>query len=209
MTHDEFVAMYNDALRHGWVTSKDPSKASQQKKREKEYNADYYRKHSDKWRKKYMHKSDFDKDSQFYKTKRMNEDDALTNLGLYTNLGEDPYGWMRQRYLTADDIRDYLNGKSDIENIRDSNGRILDKSSVQNMYDSTLRRVNNYNNPSKLASEAKDKASRQARDLRQGIKSREEYINAIGGIAKLETKLDEISVAVKRKAKQFIKKLLG
>lgn len=42
MTNDEFKSLYHDALRHGWVTSKDPTKAAEQKKKEKAYNAEYY-----------------------------------------------------------------------------------------------------------------------------------------------------------------------
>lgn len=49
MTHEEFKIMYDKSLQHGWVSSKDPNKAKQQKKREREYNANYYRLHSDKW----------------------------------------------------------------------------------------------------------------------------------------------------------------
>lgn len=49
MTHKEFMLMYDESLRHGWVTSKIASVAAKQKEREKEYNANYYRLHSDKW----------------------------------------------------------------------------------------------------------------------------------------------------------------
>ena len=49
MTHEEFMNMYNDELRHGWVTSKDSSVAAKQKQREKEYNHQYYLKNKDKW----------------------------------------------------------------------------------------------------------------------------------------------------------------
>lgn len=49
MTHEEFKAAYDDILRHGWVTSTVASIRDKQKQREKEYNRDYYRKHSYKW----------------------------------------------------------------------------------------------------------------------------------------------------------------
>ena len=44
MTNEEFKFLY-----HGWVTSKDPAKAAKQRAREKEYNAEYYQKHKEKW----------------------------------------------------------------------------------------------------------------------------------------------------------------
>lgn len=43
MTNEEFKSLY-----HGWVTSKDPTKAAKQRAREKEYNAEYYQKHKEK-----------------------------------------------------------------------------------------------------------------------------------------------------------------
>jgi hypothetical protein len=49
MTHKEFTIMYDEYLRHGWVTSKIASVAAKQKEREREYNRNYYRNHSDKW----------------------------------------------------------------------------------------------------------------------------------------------------------------
>ena len=49
MTHDEFMKTYSNSLYHEWATSKDPNKYAEQKKREKEYNAEYYRKHKEKW----------------------------------------------------------------------------------------------------------------------------------------------------------------
>lgn len=209
MTHDEFIVMYDDALRHSWVTSKDPNKAAQQKKREKEYNRDYYHKHSKKWRDKYVYESDYDQNNPRYRVSRMDEDKLLSGAGLHVLSDADSNGYYKRTDITAKELREYLNGSRNIENIRNDQGDILTKKQVRDLYDSLMERANEYNNPSRLASIAKDKASKRARDLRQGIKSREDYINAIGGTAKLETKLDEISVAIKRKAKQFIKKLLG
>lgn len=49
MTRKDFVLMYDESLRHGWVTSKIASVAAKQKEREQEYNRNYYRNHSDKW----------------------------------------------------------------------------------------------------------------------------------------------------------------
>lgn len=49
MTHDEFVRLYDKTLTHGWVSSKDPNKAAEQKQREKEYNAEYYQKNKSRW----------------------------------------------------------------------------------------------------------------------------------------------------------------
>lgn len=49
MTNEEFMAMYNaKSLAHGWVTSKEAAKRAEQIKRQKEYNAQYYRTHSEK-----------------------------------------------------------------------------------------------------------------------------------------------------------------
>lgn len=45
MTNIEFKELYDRALVHGWVTSKDPSVAARQKEREREYNHAYYMKH--------------------------------------------------------------------------------------------------------------------------------------------------------------------
>lgn len=42
MNNTEFKELYNRALAHGWVTSKDPSVAARQKEREREYNRKYY-----------------------------------------------------------------------------------------------------------------------------------------------------------------------
>lgn len=55
MTHEEFMNLYDDSLRHGWVTSKIASIAAKQKEREREYNKNYYRLHSDKWNRKHTH----------------------------------------------------------------------------------------------------------------------------------------------------------
>lgn len=52
MTNEEFLEMYDDYLQHGWVTSKIAAIAARQKERERQYNKNYYRLHSDKWRKK-------------------------------------------------------------------------------------------------------------------------------------------------------------
>lgn len=49
MTNDDFKLLYNNTLRHGWVTSSDSTKAAKQRAREKEYNARYYREHKEKW----------------------------------------------------------------------------------------------------------------------------------------------------------------
>lgn len=51
MAHEEFLNLYDNSLKHGWVSSKDPQKAKEQKQREKEYNAEYYNKHSNLWKK--------------------------------------------------------------------------------------------------------------------------------------------------------------
>lgn len=51
MTHEEFMNLYNNQLKHGWVSSKDPQKAKEQKQREKEYNKEYYNQHSNAWKK--------------------------------------------------------------------------------------------------------------------------------------------------------------
>lgn len=50
LTHEEFMNLYDDSLRHGWVTSKDSAVAAKQKEREREYNHEYYQKHKDKWK---------------------------------------------------------------------------------------------------------------------------------------------------------------
>ena len=52
MTNEQFLEMYDDYLEHGWVTSKIAAIAARQKERERQYNKNYYRLHSDKWRKK-------------------------------------------------------------------------------------------------------------------------------------------------------------
>ena len=52
MTNEQFKEIYNDALAHGWVSSLDSAKAALQKQAEKAYNAEYYKKHKDKWAKK-------------------------------------------------------------------------------------------------------------------------------------------------------------
>lgn len=52
MTNEEFKELYEDALSHGWVSSLDSAKAALQKQAEKAYNAEYYKKHKDKWAKK-------------------------------------------------------------------------------------------------------------------------------------------------------------
>lgn len=51
MTHEEFMNLYDDSLRHGWVTSKIASIAAKQKERERQYNHEYYQKHSERWKK--------------------------------------------------------------------------------------------------------------------------------------------------------------
>lgn len=50
--HEEFMRMYGNSLSHGWVSSKIASIAAKQKQREKEYNRNYYKMHSDKWNRK-------------------------------------------------------------------------------------------------------------------------------------------------------------
>ena len=45
MTNDEFMNMYGNYLEHKWVSSKDATKADQQKKMEQAYNAKYYKEH--------------------------------------------------------------------------------------------------------------------------------------------------------------------
>lgn len=45
MSHEEFMNDYGNYLEHKWVSSKDKAKAAEQKKREQEYNAQYYREH--------------------------------------------------------------------------------------------------------------------------------------------------------------------
>jgi hypothetical protein len=42
MTNEEFKDLYEEALIHGWVTSKDPTVIARQKQKQKEYNAMYY-----------------------------------------------------------------------------------------------------------------------------------------------------------------------
>lgn len=48
MNHETFMDNYNSYLAHKWVSSKDKAKAAEQKKREQEYNARYYREHMEK-----------------------------------------------------------------------------------------------------------------------------------------------------------------
>lgn len=48
MTNDEFKDLYEEALIHGWVTSKDPTVIARQKQKQKEYNAMYYYKRKNK-----------------------------------------------------------------------------------------------------------------------------------------------------------------
>lgn len=55
MTNEEFMSMYEDSLRHGWVTSKIESIRKRQKEREKQYNREYYQQHSEKWKKKHSY----------------------------------------------------------------------------------------------------------------------------------------------------------
>lgn len=42
MINEEFKDLYEEALIHGWVTSKDPTVIARQKQKQKEYNAMYY-----------------------------------------------------------------------------------------------------------------------------------------------------------------------
>lgn len=58
MTNEEFMSMYEDSLRHGWVTSKIEAIRKKQKEREKQYNREYYRQHSEKWKKKHAYISE-------------------------------------------------------------------------------------------------------------------------------------------------------
>lgn len=49
MTNEEFKGIYNSYLSHAWVTSKDATKAAEQKRKQQEYNRKYYQNNKDKW----------------------------------------------------------------------------------------------------------------------------------------------------------------
>ena len=51
MTNEQFKEIYDNSLYHAWVTSKDATKAAEQKRKQQEYNRKYYQNNKDKWHK--------------------------------------------------------------------------------------------------------------------------------------------------------------
>lgn len=141
MTHDEFMLMYDKSLRHGWVTSRDSNKAAQQKQREKEYNAQYYQKHKDKWLSKQKEgweyngtvksKSGTDVDvygrkGDFIGNAKSKLDIAVTNAGLDKASREQNAkdGW--EYNGTVGNTKLYGNGKNKVSNTLTKANLVID-----------------------------------------------------------------------------------
>lgn len=198
MNNEEFKSLYHDALRHGWVTSKDPAKAAKQKKREKEYNQDYYRKHSREWREKYAYKNSswFDKNS-------------------------DKYSMKGERTKTKVDIPEVHDVSSNL--LRDAYDLVTGtkRETTEDIYARRLAEAEAFdrknNAASRLASIAKDKEARRARDLRIATKQAERRISAKGTRSeKVSSFIDKMNVSIfgikskiKKKARDFIDRLIG
>lgn len=193
--------MYDESLRHGWVTSKIASVAAKQKEREKEYNANYYRLHSDKWNRRDRVLSDKYRPSNLVEQfkKRHPYSNEYSKDGIL--LGEEQ--WNQQLKLLEDYDKKYDGSASSmaskaeqIERTRSRTARDYGrrkaveekKSPIKNRIDSMLDRVgmtlvnklrkSGYTKAAEVVNKiVNDYASRLAYPIKRGLNYNGEYYN--------------------------------
>jgi hypothetical protein len=115
-------------LQHGWVSSKDPNKASEQKQKEREYNRKYYSRHSDKWKTKYskvdiygMRAGNTDK---YIPHKKLSDTETIRRIESYKNV-PDTHSALSQ--LAEQNSREIAREQRKKADYRSYNESVIDK----------------------------------------------------------------------------------
>jgi len=201
LTHEEFMTLYDDSLKHGWVTSKISSIAAKQKQREKEYNQQYYQKHSRRWRELYAYSREKLKDKYDYSNKENPNNEyykrTASDISRLKDSQADSMADLAVEYLFGG----YANAIVDA----DTNRELANKSFRE--YDKLHAK---YSSPSYKGSIAKDVEAARQREMHQLARNAQQKVKNGGDfIDKLYTFGDSLDMSIRkasRKTKRSLQK---
>ena len=207
MTHDEFMKTYSNSLYHEWATSKDPNKYAEQKKREKEYNAEYYQKHKNLI---------YDRESATWRTKDgkiVNDfsDDEERRQGA-SALARMAFGELREGEKRQQ-IEDEWNERNRQANVKSIAEKALREIDTANKVSARQQRQRIYDanaNASKAqisSLQSRNAANADKRAKQAGLKAVQNYMVKAEANTTAFTKIQQVARVAINKGKQLVEKI--